>query len=482
MKPLNEAETAKSASERETQVIGLKRNARDWREHLPRPVQKIELDARHTKVRLALALLFLIVGAALIVYSLSGGFAVQAGWAEIEASAGNASCAPDFIFLYPLGTTASPAAERKALTALYTEACEDAYRIFTNDREADASSKAASIGETGGAEAAIHNVRYLNDHPNEEIEIDAALYAAFTQIAQSKDRSLYLAPLYEIYDGMFYSDDPARTADFDPRQNERLREWFLKVCAYAADPAQVNLELLGENRARLAVSEEYLAFAREEEVGSFIDFYWMKNAFITDYLASRLTAGGYAAGTLSSFDGFMRNLDATRDTDYSLVLYERLDAGEAGADETDSGEWDVGEPGTDETRKVAPVAGRAGFEIRQAGVLHYRGARSMVCLRDYPLNESAGRYYCVLPDGEIRTPYLDARDGLCKSAVNDLTAYSESLGCADILLKLIPIYIAEEFQPELLDALAEDGIWSIYCQGDVLCHTQEAAEIQTPAA
>ena len=402
------------------------REARDRREHLPRPVQKIELETGHTKIRLVLALFFLVVGAGLILYSLFSRPAARAGWTEIEASAGEANCSADFTFLYPLGTTGSPAAEQKALAALYTEACEDAYCIFTNDVD----------------DGYVHNVRFLNDHPNEEVAVDAALYAAFEQIAASGDRSLYLAPVYEIYDGVFHCDDPSQTAEFDPRQNDTLRAWFAEVCAYAADPTQVDLELLDGDRVRLNVSEEYLAFAREEEIGSFIDFYWMKNAFIADYLAGRLMEGGYSVGTLSSFDGFLRNLDTGTDTDYSLGIYDRVDDG-----------------------------------IRQAAVLHYRGAKSFVCLRSYPLNGAAGQYYCALPDGEICTPFLDIRDGLCKSAVNDFTACSESAGCAEILLKLIPVYIAEEFKPELLADLAEEGIQSIWCEDAVICHTEEKAEL-----
>ena len=242
---------------------------------------------------------------------------------------------------------------------------------------------------------------------------------------------------------MFHCDDSSQTAEFDPRQNDALRVWFAKVCEYAADPSQVNLELLGDNRVRLNVSEEYLAFAREEEIGSFIDFYWMKNAFIADYLAGRLAAGGYTVGTLSSFDGFLRNLDASEDTDYSLGIYDLADT-----------------------------------TICQAAVLHYRGARNFVCLRSYPLNDAAGQYYCVLSDGEIRTPFLDIRDGLCKSAVNDLTVYSENAGCAEILLKLIPIYIAEEFKPEFLTDLAEKGIQSIWCEDSVICHTEREADLR----
>ena len=60
------------------------------------------------------------------------------------------------------------------------------------------------------------------------------------------------------------------------------------------------VELLGEGRIRLFVSREYLEFARREGVECFIDFEWMRNAFIIDYLARELAAQGYTSGVLLS--------------------------------------------------------------------------------------------------------------------------------------------------------------------------------------
>ena len=402
------------------------RTARDKRPYVP-PVQKIELNARHTKLRLALALILFALGVSLIVFSLNSRSSVEAGWAEIEAeTSGDASCAADFTFLYPLGTTASPAAERGALVRLYSEACVDAYRLFSNDAEFDG----------------VVNVRSLNLRPNEGIAVDAALYRAFERVAESGDRSLYLAPVYEIYSGVFHCEDASQTAEFDPRQNGELCAWCESVCAYVNDPAQVNLELLGGNRVRLRVSDEYLAFARSEEIESFIDFYWMKNAFIADELAERLTASGYSIGTLSSCDGFARNLDAAGETDYALNLYDRV-----------------------------------GATVYPAAVMRYRGARAIVSLRGYPGDPSDGRYYRALPGGEMRTPHLDARDGLCRDAINDLTAYSTDAGCAEILLKLIPVYIADEFDAAALDDLAREGVYSVYCENAAIHHTEDALSL-----
>lgn len=386
---------------------------------MPPPVHRIELNIKHTRLRLVFAALLLVIGAVCLAYALNAAPDVESGWATIDA--GGAGCAGDFTFLYPLGTTASPAVEQRALTALYAAACEDAARLFDSETEYDGTV----------------NLATLNRHPNQEFEADPALCAALGKIVESGNRSIYLAPVYEIYDGIFHLDDPSQATEFDPRQNDALRTWFAETCSYANDPAQIGLELIGESRVRLNVSDEYLAWARAEDVGRFVDLYWMKNAFIADYLAERLRAEDYATGTLSSFDGYMRNLDAGSDADYALQMI-------------------------DQANKNAIVAAE----------MHYTGALSIVTLRSFPAVASDHRRCLALPDGSFRTAYLDPADGLCKSAVPSLTAYAASEGCAAVVLDLAPIYISDGGKLEALSALARRGIDSIYASNGVLHCTQ----------
>lgn len=59
---------------------------------------------------------------------------------------------------------------------------------------------------------------------------------------------------------------------------------------------------------RLEVSEEYQNWMAENGYETYLDFYWMKNAFIVDYLADLMIENGYIRGAISSYDGFNRNL------------------------------------------------------------------------------------------------------------------------------------------------------------------------------
>lgn len=404
------------------------RTARDRTRDRPAPVTKIELAANPPVWKGALAVLFLFIGVGALVYGFMGLLTPQTGWQAIQANATEeASCADDFVFLYPLGARGGSArAEERALKALYTQAAADGYRLFS----------------TEAAYADVYNISYLNRHPNETVELDPALYGALEQIAASGDRTLYLAPAADAYRGLFTCEDDTLAAEFDPYSNDALRAYCGEIAAFARDPAQIDLRLLDGNRAELYVSDAYLTYAREQEIDRLIDFGFMKNAFLADYLAGRLISGGYAMGTLSSFDGFVRNLDAEGGTEYALNLYD-LD----------------------------------GTTVYPAAKLYYAGARAFCSLRAYPLAGQDDFRFYAYRDGTVRVPYPDARDGLPKAATHDLTLTSDSLGCAGLLLTAIPVYVADAFDEDALAALAQAGVHSAYCAGRVVRCTDEDVRV-----
>ena len=395
------------------------RTVRDRTETRPRPVERIELNGRHLGWRLLAVVLLLAFGAAALGYAITGFLSPsQPGWTEIEAN-GGINCAEDFVFLYEVASSA----EQKALTALYTDLTAKAWALFNNVEAEDA-----------------RNIRYLNDHPNEAVGIDPALYRAFETVSGTGSRLLYLAPIVDAYGNLFSCVDDALTVDFDPLLNDDLRAYFGEVAAFARDPEAVRIELLGDNQVRLRVSDEYAAFAAREEIDDFIDFHWTINAFIIDYLADGLTAQGFTRGALSSVDGFARALDAREGNSYAYNLY---DAGQL------------------------------------AAVLHYSGPKSIVALRGYPLtNRDSLRYY-VRQDGQIRTSYLDPADGLHRAAVSDLVACTDAMGCAAMLLRVAPMYIAETLNEDALAALSADGIQSVFIADHVLRATDAALDLSS---
>lgn len=385
-------------------------------------MERIELNEEHVGRRLLLTIILLLIGGGALAYAVSQFFAPQSEWITIEAnSSAGITCAPEFEFLYHLGSgELSPTAERRAVTDAYTRLCRNAFLNFHNQLE----------------EEGVNNLYAINRHPNEELAVDGALYEALAAVERSGDRTLYLGPVYDRYGSLFYCEDDSQLVDFDPRLSPEVAREYQEYAAFARDPQAVRVELLGEDRIRLFVSEEYLEYARREGVESFIDFAWMRNAFIIDYLARELTAQGYTRGVLASCDGFIRCLDESGE-EYSLLIYDR------------------------QQEKTCSVA-----------VMCYQGPKSIVCLRDFPVNALEETRFYRLRSGEIRTPYVDTADGLCRNAVSSLTGYAGDKGCGEILLELLPVYIADALQEDALEALAKRGTDFVYCGSRTICASE----------
>lgn len=44
------------------------------------------------------------------------------------------------------------------------------------------------------------------------------------------------------------------------------------------------------------------------------------------------------------------------------------------------------------------------------------------------------QHFYTYSNGEVRNPFVDPKDGLCKASKSDLLMYSDELGCAEIAL------------------------------------------------
>ncbi len=386
-------------------------------------VEKVELSEKNVGPRLLLVVLLLAIGLTAIGYGIHTLLSKEPGWQEIEAdSRGEVNCGEEFVFLYQLGVSGiSATAEHKALIMVYTEACEQAYKLFH--------SKQAFEG--------VNNVYYINQHPNQEIVVDPVLYQAFEKLQTTESRYLYLAPVWEQYNDIFSCTDDSQIVDFDPYTNSEVARAYEELAVFASDVAAVEIKLLDDNKVMLYVSDAYLEYAQENYITGFIDFAWMKNAFITDYLADTMLEKGYTKGSISSYDGFVRNLD-NRGQTYSFHLFDVVDA-----------------------------------NIYQVATMEYSGARSIVNLRSFPINGLDRNRYYQLSNGEIRNAYLDVQDGFCRNSVNTLISYAEDKGCAEIALQIADIFIADILQEEELFKLSGSGIHSVYCENNNIVYTQE---------
>jgi len=391
-----------------------------------RPVKQIELTEGHHKLRIILLIGCVIAGVIALVVGLTTALNTDPGWKTVEVTTQEMNCSKDFALNYYLGDAGvSATAEYKRIAALYQEAVVKGFWLFDEALLRDNTV----------------NVAYLNAHPNETVTVDSALYGAFAQIQQAKNRCLYLGPVYLEYERIFRSHGDTEASSYDPVTNPEQAAYLREITGFTNDPKHIDLELLDGNRVRLKVSEEYLTFIRNNELTNLLDFGWMRNAFVIDYLAQVLLDAGYSNGYLVSHDGYTRNLD-NRGLDYSFNLFDRV-----------------------------------GNDIHMPAVLRYKKPMSIVYLRNYPMTDR-DKYYGY-SDGRFVSGCVDPADGVCKSAVTNLVSYSYEKGCAEILLHMVPVYLQDTFAQEKLKPMQESGIFSIWFQPGFLCYNEKDINLQT---
>ena len=211
--------------------------------------------------------------------------------------------------------------------------------------------------------------------------------------------------------------DDSEAVNFDPARNADLAAFCAEAAEFAADMGSVNVRLLGGNRARLELSEEYAAFLEENGVVSILGFGWARNAFIVDYIAAELSARGYENGWIASEDGFARYLSG---------------AGE---------------------QKIAV--------LQNGGIAAYltgSGWTSAVSLCAYPLaGESVARHY-VYADGAVTVGCVDPADGMAKAALPELLTVSDSESCAVLAIRTGSVFAADMFDAAALGTIS--AVWS----------------------
>ena len=381
----------------------------------PRPITRVEVSEKNRKARIIAAVILLVVGAV----SLATGFVrflnKDSGWQRVEVTPEERSCSESFILRYHFpGSAGQAKAVNTQLEALYAEGCVKAYQLFTPDEAIDG----------------VQNVYYINRHPNETITVDPLLYEAFEKLEGMP--YLYLGPAYSYYYNLILNVEENQIHDLDPLENAEAAAYLSQIAEFAADRSVVHLELLGGNQIKLNVSDAYLQFAAEEEIESFIDFGYMTNAFIIDYLAEQMIALGLTDGYLVSVDGFTRNLDS--ENTFSFHIYDKVEQ-----------------------------------TVCNAASMQYQGPVSMVFLKSYPTALSDANYR--VNGGRFVHLMTDPADGVYRTSTDNLVSYSYDLDCVDVMLKMLPCFVSSEF------SVPED-VYSVWVEEEQICYNDDTVSFQ----
>lgn len=344
---------------------------------------------KKTLIRLVTVIALIALAVAAFTYAIGKLVTAESGYREVECTANATNCSSEFIFTYNLGVSGmSPTAELKAVTNLYNERAMFYYRVFHPTQEFDG----------------MKNVASLNTHPNETLTVPAELYASLEKAAADGERNIYLAPFFAYYETLFASSYDEDAATWDPARNAELKAEYEKTLSFVSDPSHAELTFGGENKVTLKVSDAYLAYAKEVGITTFIDFFWMKNAFIADLFASDLIAGGYVYGSIASRDGYVRNLDESS-AEYAFDFFDLRDSA-----------------------------------ITHSGKLVYKGKAALCSFHSFILDDVDKLYTYYYSNGDVVTRYVSPENALTDGQGSAMLVYSRDMGCVDLLFAGLECY------------------------------------------
>lgn len=370
----------------------------------PKPVKKIELNEKNVKLRFILFILSFLVVVACAILIFVNLFKKESGFTTIEAYP-TINMQNDFVFSYDVGNTdLSITEEINNLSNKYTSLLEFSYIQF--DIYADHDQK---------------NINYINNHINQDIQISELLYDSIEDVVNENEKLLYLAPIYAYYNDMFSTELDLNM--LDPYQNINVQNYFKDILDYI-NSNSIKINLLSNNTINLYVSEDYINYLNENDVFYYIDFGFLKNSFIIDYIAENLLLAGYNKGNIKSYDGYFVNLDSS--LDYNFVI------------------------------DVLDNVNNFGSRVCNFTV---KGKTSVVQFRNFMYYQNDIYRYVKMPDNSYRHIYIDHNDGLSKSSTNSLTSYSTELSCSEIALKTYEGFISDNFSLAATDQIKQ--VWIV---------------------
>ncbi len=356
-----------------------------------KPVEKVEVSEKHIILRvviLIIAILGVIGSVIFIIVNLS---TKDKGWTRIELSKNRLN--DSYYFYYNLGD--EPTKEYKELTNLYKAHLEKAYILFDAEEEFEG----------------VNNVYYINNNPNKEITVDSLLYNSIKEVMDSGSNTIFMGGIVSYYDAVILGSASNATY-YDIKTNDVMKERANKYISYINDTNHFEFKLLGDNKVKLYESEEFMKFLSDYEV-DVLNFSYLKNAFILDYLDQVFSSKLYKSGYIYSLDGYLLNLGSHIEYTFDVL------------DETDS--------------KVSKIAS-----------LKYAEKRNIVTFKNTITSSADLNYIKVLNDNTRRTYYIDNTDGISKEGVRYLTGYSSTNSLSKIALEMEKAYIADTFDSSLL--------------------------------
>ncbi len=378
-----------------------------------KPVNKIELSESHIKLRVIALIIAVLVVIGSLIFIIVKYTTKDKGWNRIELT--DNSINEQYYFDYELGD--SPTKEYKEVSNIYETSMTYAYSLFDSYKEYDN----------------VNNVYYINNNPNKEIAIEGLLYNAFKDVKASNSNSIFLGPIVSYYNSLILANDLA----YDPYTNEDIQAEIEEYINMINDKNHFELRLLDNNKIYLYTSTDFQKLVDDIGIG-IINFNYLKNAFILDYLKEKLNNANFMSGYINSYDGYKVSLGSH--IEYSYEIHDEHD-------------------------KLADLVGT----FKNSNKLN------VVTFKNTVTSTSDNKLIKILPNGSRRTYYIDENDGLSKESVKYLCGYSTNNKLSDIALNMEKVYISDNFD---ITKLNNDNKY-IWINDKVINYTDDKLKIDT---
>lgn len=334
------------------------------------------------KLRLALFIAVLILAVGAFTYGVVQYGKKTEGWHEITLTADVKVDAYESgirLYCFLEGTSNGIKHQINETQAVYSSAMGKYYRMLNADTPYDNVTNPASINAAGGNPVIA------------DPELIGVLEDAFSKTETGGAYNLFGGALYSEWETLTYLEDPV---SFDPLYHAGEAELLEEMGSMSA-PEHFSLTVEDGDRIRFSVSEDYRAFAAENEITApALDLNLLRNAYLMDLVAAELEAKGIRNGYLVCDSGLCRVLSGSAKAEYRLYA-----------------------AGENTMTTAAAVLLPGGAVCCRYGIL--------------PVNEGDGGYYRA--GGLFRTPYAMADAG----RYNSLCLISRSGSAADLCYEML---------------------------------------------
>ena len=172
----------------------------------------------------------------------------------------------------------------------------------------------------------VDSLASINTSPNKEITLSKTLYgylAKAKEIEVNSNYSLFSAPLFDEWQRLISLQELQKSYNYDPINDADEAKYLSDISSFINDPNHISLTLLGEEKVRLNVSEEYLNFRQQHEISSpLVSFGSLRGAIEIETLIEAFENEGFHDGFFSNQRGLGATLDLTPGLNHVLQAKE----------------------------------------------------------------------------------------------------------------------------------------------------------------